>query len=65
MSPNGRPPIEHLYPAKLAGRRGGTERWWQRKLREMYEAGLIAKKGRLFFGTMATVDEWLSESDAA
>jgi hypothetical protein len=51
--------IQHLTPRKLSQRFGGTERWWQRYLPELHKAGKIGKRGRLFFGELTVIEQWL------
>lgn len=57
-------PVEHLTPKKLAARYGATERWWQRYLPELHRLGRISKRGRLFFGQMSEVADWLAAGSA-
>jgi hypothetical protein len=53
--------IEQLTPRKLSKQFGGTERWWQRKLGgELQKIGKVGKRGRLFFGDLQTIAEWLA-----
>ena len=52
--------IEQLTPSKLSNQFGGTERWWQRQLPELQKMGKVGKRGRLFFGNLQAIAEWLA-----
>ena len=51
--------IENLTPRRLSDVYGATERWWQRKLLELREQGIVSKRGRLFFGRLGDIAAWL------
>jgi hypothetical protein len=51
--------IRQLTPRILSARFGATERWWQRYLPELCKQGKIGKRGRLFFGRLDVIAEWL------
>ena len=57
--------IQQLTPRKLSQRFGGTERWWQRYLPVLYKTGKIGKRGRLFFGELRIIEQWLSCTEEA
>lgn len=52
--------IEQLTPRKLSKQFGGTPRWWQRSLKTLEKIGKVGKRGRLFFGDLQTIAEWLA-----
>jgi hypothetical protein len=52
--------VEQITPRKLAKLYGGTERWWQRTLPRLQAIGKVGKRGRLFFGNLQTIAEWLA-----
>ena len=52
--------IEQVTPRKLSKQFGGTCRWWQRTLKTLEKIGKVGKRGRLFFGDLQTIAEWLA-----
>lgn len=56
--------IEQLTPRKLSKHFGSSERWWTRYLPELHKLGRIGKRGRLFFGDLSTVADWLATGSA-
>jgi hypothetical protein len=57
--------IEQLTPRKLSKHfGGGSERWWTRYLPELHKLGRISKRGRLFFGDLSEVADWLAAGSA-
>jgi hypothetical protein len=51
--------IENLTPKRLSDVYGASERWWQRKLPELRDQGVVSKRGRLFFGRLDDIAAWL------
>lgn len=51
--------IENLTPKRLSDVYGASARWWQRKLPELCDQGVVSKRGRLFFGRLDDVAAWL------
>jgi hypothetical protein len=56
--------IEQLTPGKLSKHFGGSSRWWTGRIAEIYKLGRISKRGRLFFGDLSEVADWLAAGSA-
>jgi hypothetical protein len=52
--------VEQVTPHKLSKQFGSTPRWWQRTLPRLHAIGKVGKRGRLFFGNLQTIAEWLA-----
>lgn len=52
--------VEQLTPRALAQRFGSSERWWTRRLPELYKLGKVGKRGRRYFGNIQTIADWLA-----
>jgi hypothetical protein len=52
--------IEQLTPRKLSKHFGASERWWTKYQAHLYKLGRISKQGRLFFGDLSEIADWLA-----